>query len=42
MEEDLETKKWIGKLAGVIFDRERGKFASAHDLRRSFGYRWSR
>ncbi len=23
-------------------DLERGKYASAHDLRRSFGYRWSR
>ena len=32
----------IGKVAGVIVDPEKGKFASAHDLRRSFGFRWSR
>ena len=32
----------IGKAAGVIVDLERGKFASAHDLRRAFGLRWSR
>jgi integrase len=32
----------IGKAAGIIVDSERGKYASAHDLRRSFGHRWSR
>ncbi len=32
----------IGEKAGVIVDTERGKFASAHDLRRAFGHRWSR
>jgi integrase len=32
----------IGKAAGVVVDREKGKTASAHDLRRSFGYRWSK
>lgn len=32
----------IGEKAGVIVDSERGKFASAHDLRRAFGQRWSR
>ena len=38
----------IGKAAGVVVDRKRGrdgkervKFASAHDLRRSFGERWA-
>ncbi len=38
----------IGKAAGVVVDRKRGrdgkervKFASAHDLRRSFGQRWA-
>ncbi len=32
----------IGEKAGVVVDAERGKFASAHDLRRAFGHRWSR
>ncbi len=32
----------IGKLAGVVVDHVKGKCASAHDLRRSFGFRWSR
>lgn len=32
----------IGKAAGVVVDAERGKFATAHDLRRAFGLRWSR
>jgi integrase len=32
----------IGKRAGIIVNREAGKYASAHDLRRSFGTRWSR
>lgn len=27
----------IGKAAGVVVDKDKGKFASAHDLRRSFG-----
>lgn len=31
----------IGKSAGVLVDESREKFASAHDLRRSFGARWS-
>ena len=32
----------IGKAAGVVVDHVKGKCASAHDLRRAFGYRWSR
>ncbi len=32
----------IGKQAGVLVNAETGKTASAHDLRRAFGYRWSR
>jgi len=32
----------IGKRAGVIVDKAAGKFASAHDLRRSFGTRWAK
>ena len=34
----------IGKAANVVVDKKRDKttFASAHDLRRSFGLRWSR
>lgn len=31
----------IGKSAGVLVDESRVKYASAHDLRRSFGARWS-
>ncbi|MBC8357012.1 MAG: site-specific integrase [Planctomycetes bacterium] len=31
----------IGKTAGVIVNKADGKFASAHDLRRAFGTRWS-
>ncbi len=31
----------IGEAAGVVVDKSRGKFASAHDLRRSFGERWA-
>ena len=31
----------IGKKAGVVVDKAAGKFASAHDLRRSFGTRWA-
>ena len=32
----------IGREAGVVTDPEKGATASAHDLRRAFGYRWSR
>ena len=32
----------IGKAANVVVDPAKGKCASAHDLRRSFGFRWSR
>jgi integrase len=32
----------IGKAANVVVDPVKGKSASAHDLRRAFGYRWSR
>lgn len=32
----------IGKLADVVVDGGSGKYASAHDLRRAFGFRWSR
>ena len=41
----LKTSKTIyriGKHAKVVVDPEKGKCASAHDLRRAFGYRWSR
>ena len=31
----------IGKKAGVVVNKPEGKYASAHDLRRSFGTRWS-
>lgn len=31
----------IGKAAGVVVEKAAGKFASAHDLRRSFGSRWA-
>jgi integrase len=31
----------IGKKAGVVVNKTSGKFASAHDLRRSFGTRWA-
>lgn len=31
----------IGKKANVVVDMATGKFASAHDFRRSFGERWS-
>ena len=31
----------IGKAAGVVVNKAEGKFASAHDLRRSFGTRWA-
>lgn len=32
----------IGEAAGVVTDPEKGRTATAHDLRRAFGYRWSR
>lgn len=31
----------IGEKANVVVNKEQGKFASAHDLRRAFGTRWS-
>jgi len=31
----------IGEAAGVVVDKASGKFASAHDLRRAFGFRWA-
>ena len=31
----------IGKKARVVVNKTEGKFASAHDLRRSFGNRWA-
>lgn len=31
----------IGRRAGVVVNKADGKFASAHDLRRAFGTRWS-
>ena len=37
-----KTISSIGKAAGVVVDSLSGKFASAHDLRRAFGFRWSR
>ena len=32
----------IGKRAGVLVNRDTDKYASAHDLRRSFGTRWAK
>ena len=32
----------IGAKAGICVDQHSGKMASAHDLRRAFGFRWSR
>lgn len=32
----------FGKAAGIETDAENEKFATCHDLRRSFGSRWSR
>jgi integrase len=32
----------IGKKAGVVVNKADGKFATAHDLRRSFGTRWAK
>ncbi len=32
----------IGEKAGVVVNKSAGKFASAHDLRRSYGNRWAK
>ena len=32
----------IGKRAKIVVNKAEGKFASAHDLRRSFGTRWAK
>ena len=32
----------IGRKAGIVVDKGKDKFATAHDLRRSFGTRWSK
>jgi integrase len=32
----------IGKAANVVTNKAEGRFATAHDLRRSFGSRWAR
>jgi integrase len=31
----------IGELAGVVVNKQEGKYASCHDLRRAFGTRWA-
>jgi len=31
----------IGRAAGVVVNKDQGKYASAHDLRRAFGTRWA-
>jgi integrase len=36
-----KTISQIGERASVVVDAHKGKFASAHDLRRSFGLRWA-
>jgi len=36
-----EALSEVGKAAEIVVDDETGKFASAHDLRRSFGTRWA-
>jgi integrase len=36
-----KTVSAIGEKAGVVVNKEDQKFASAHDLRRSFGTRWA-
>lgn len=41
LEEVSKTICAIGQTAGVVVDSAKGKFASAHDLRRSFGLRWA-
>jgi len=35
------TVSRIGEMAGVVVNKDQGKFASCHDLRRSFGTRWA-
>jgi integrase len=35
------TVSEIGERAGVVVNKEQGKFGRAHDLRRSFGTRWA-
>jgi integrase len=40
MDRTSETISELGELAGVVVS-DSGKFASAHDLRRTFGLRWS-
>ena len=32
----------IGKKAGVVVNKDAGKFGSAHDLRRAYGSRWAK
>jgi integrase len=32
----------IGRKAGVVVNKEQGKFGSAHDLRRAYGTRWAK
>ncbi|MBC8290618.1 MAG: site-specific integrase, partial [Planctomycetes bacterium] len=32
----------LGRKAGIFVDKSQDKFATAHDLRRSFGTRWSK
>jgi len=36
-----EALSGVGKAADIIVNEETGKYASAHDLRRSFGTRWA-
>ena len=45
---ELPSRDWvshtitaIGLQSGIVVDEKTGKFASAHDLRRSFGARWA-
>lgn len=33
---------YIGETSGVVVDKKAGKFATAHDLRRTFGERWAK
>ena len=40
-ERPIMTAANIGKRAGVVVNKAEGKYASAHDLRRSFGTRWA-
>jgi integrase len=36
-----EAVSEIGRAAGIMIDAVEGRFATAHDLRRSFGTRWA-